>query len=292
MTFFDSFISACNLRILMEHIQEVGLIPSFSGLFNRVFQKDATTSRGHRQAAAHRRHGKLSFEEVALLAHRLNIDGAHPSYSASSLAHTIQLSRDVTMLSSVTRADIKFTDSTSSQTDCDVIVSLPTSESREEVAGRIIAVFEHTRGDSLGARVTETFISFRQFVPLSPVEVARDPFRRYSGLNARSYRNRLSDELVILKTEDIVAHFAGLLYKMKPLSADAGAVEDATLFLVDEDHNVAGSRLPEYVAVLSLCRVRYYGQPFLMIPDVSQGLKGLWRTHILLDLVTPVTCVS
>ncbi|VDB94355.1 unnamed protein product [Peniophora sp. CBMAI 1063] len=254
MTFFNAFTSACNLRILMEDITDSGLIPSFTALFNRFFQRDVAGTGSRKPAPAQRRQGKLTLHEATLLAHRLNGSAVHTRYAASATANCVQVSRNVTMLSSFSLKETTFSDSTSSQTNCDVIAhvsSLPGA--REEVAGRITAIFEHTRVIDNGAKVTETFVVFRPFMHLSPAEAACDPFRTFTGFNARSYRNQLSKDAVIIKANDLVAHFAGLLYKMKP-TVEGGHPGEQTLFLIEEDTNLPGHRLPEYIAVLSLCR--------------------------------------
>ncbi|VDB96864.1 unnamed protein product [Peniophora sp. CBMAI 1063] len=256
-TFFNAFTSACNLRVMMENLTDAKLVLLFVNLFNRFFPGDAVASGESKPAAVHKRHAKLTFEDTALLAYRLNASQTQSPYSAATAPNRIQLTRDVTMLSSFTLKKTKFSDSASSRTDCDVIASVsPSVDAYGETAGRITAIFEHTRTESTGAKVTETFVIFHPFEPLSSVEVTRDPFRAFDGFNARSYRNRLSKDRIVLRADDVVAHFAGLVYKMAKLPSGEGeqSEEVQTLFLIEEDTNPIGQRLPEYVAVLSLCR--------------------------------------
>ncbi|KAI9459243.1 hypothetical protein BJY52DRAFT_1223234 [Lactarius psammicola] len=70
-------------------------------------------------------------------------------------------------------------------------------------AGKIKQIFTHSV-----LRPSEVYFVIQRFKELSPQEASRDPYRRYPLVGGRLYHPELEEELKIVTSQEIVAHFA------------------------------------------------------------------------------------
>ncbi|PIL35041.1 hypothetical protein GSI_02828 [Ganoderma sinense ZZ0214-1] len=85
------------------------------------------------------------------------------------------------------------------------------SERSATSAGQIQDIFHHRRLE--GTRtIVEPFVIVREYLPLEVKHQPHDPFRRFPGLQTELYYNDFKPIVRVIPLQDIVAHFASLVY--------------------------------------------------------------------------------
>ena len=92
----------------------------------------------------------------------------------------------------------------------------PGPQCSEVVAGQIDSIFYHTRqeGDTV---ITEPFFLVDKYAPLSDRDQRSNPFSKFSDCNVE-LRYRRFEEKLLLRLQDLVAHFAALEYTPEGIS--------------------------------------------------------------------------
>ncbi|KAH9846543.1 hypothetical protein C2E23DRAFT_743933 [Lenzites betulinus] len=79
-------------------------------------------------------------------------------------------------------------------------------------AGQISLIFLHARVAPGEHRVVQPFIVIEEYVPLTAAHAECDPYRRFPLLDTKLYYNRFHPRRVIVRSDDIIAHFAAFVY--------------------------------------------------------------------------------
>ncbi|RPD58136.1 hypothetical protein L226DRAFT_467294 [Lentinus tigrinus ALCF2SS1-7] len=112
-------------------------------------------------------------------------------------------------VSSVTRAGLKYTSAQTSVRDSLITFVDPSTSTVR--AAQIEDIFYHRRLEA-GNVVVEPFLIVRGYSPLSGEHLQHDPFRKYEDLNTTLCYHTLEDSTCLIRMQDVVAHFAALVY--------------------------------------------------------------------------------
>ncbi|KAL1944059.1 hypothetical protein VTO73DRAFT_3877 [Trametes versicolor] len=92
--------------------------------------------------------------------------------------------------------------------------------------GRIETVALHTRRNTHGQDISETFLVIRPLKPLNDSDAELDPYRKYPGVGGRLYYDAYEDQIRVLRGEDVASHFA--LTRMDHLVVKVASEADTT----------------------------------------------------------------
>ncbi|PIL27816.1 hypothetical protein GSI_10970 [Ganoderma sinense ZZ0214-1] len=90
-------------------------------------------------------------------------------------------------------------------------------------AGQIIDLFLHVRSEH-GQPVVEYFAVVEEYTPLSDLDAAQDPYRRFSDLQTRLFYRRSRPSPRVIRLGSIQAHFAALFYKPDEIAEECVVV--------------------------------------------------------------------
>ncbi|KAI0647287.1 hypothetical protein C8Q79DRAFT_1000243 [Trametes meyenii] len=79
-------------------------------------------------------------------------------------------------------------------------------------AGQISKIFLHSRIAPDQARIFQSFVVIDEYIPLMATHAVHDPYRRTPLLNTQLYYNRFHPRRVVVRSDDIIAHFAAFVY--------------------------------------------------------------------------------
>lgn len=79
-------------------------------------------------------------------------------------------------------------------------------------AGRIDSIFYHRRLEG-GQVVVKPYVVIQEYQPLSKEHQRFDPYRQFEGLNTRLFYDTFHTIPRVIALDDVVAHFAALVYK-------------------------------------------------------------------------------
>ncbi|CDO68121.1 hypothetical protein BN946_scf185044.g29 [Trametes cinnabarina] len=79
-------------------------------------------------------------------------------------------------------------------------------------AGQISQIFLHARVTGDNQRLVDPFVTIDEYVPLDATHIGHDPYRRFPLLQTRLYYNRFYERSVVVRSADIVSHFAVFVY--------------------------------------------------------------------------------
>lgn len=129
-------------------------------------------------------------------------------YFAERPPGKLPLPRSATQCSSVTISGVRYTPSSRSQGDSNVMFRHPTSGT-EPIPGRIESIILNTRRGTGGEDdIEETFLIARRLKALNGFDVNLDPYRKYPNVGGRLYYNAYDDAMLALRCQDISSHFA------------------------------------------------------------------------------------
>ncbi|KZV61275.1 hypothetical protein PENSPDRAFT_543846, partial [Peniophora sp. CONT] len=222
---FWSFCRASYLRHVMERLAALSKLLPFCRVFDRTFHYDnvalaraffsADTEAGGSDEAPNLKSTEAGGTPTTLdgnglreLAKRLNaglVGGERYTVEGGTGRDHVVLSPQIMLRRHFTRDTIKYAGVTNSRRDYHVLAHVGLAP--EATAGRIIDVFDHTHPGDDGSLITETFVIFAPYVPLSAIEAPLDPFHQYKDIGAKSFHTH-SERLVVVKPEDVVGHFA------------------------------------------------------------------------------------
>ncbi|KAH9854814.1 hypothetical protein C2E23DRAFT_725186 [Lenzites betulinus] len=100
----------------------------------------------------------------------------------------------------------------------DSYVIVPTSINGQLRPGQIADIFLHTRIQE-GKQIISTFLVVDLFANLMGPDADHDPFLAFPELSTRLCYNKICSELIV-KLEDVVCHFAALLYTPPGIGAE------------------------------------------------------------------------
>ncbi|KAH7906904.1 hypothetical protein BJ138DRAFT_566339 [Hygrophoropsis aurantiaca] len=80
-------------------------------------------------------------------------------------------------------------------------------------AGQIHQIFVHSRTSKDGQLRTEFFYVIRPLLALDSDQAAHDPYRFFALLDTQLYKDEFDPEEVVVRTTDIVSHFASCPYE-------------------------------------------------------------------------------
>ncbi len=113
----------------------------------------------------------------------------------------------------VDRDDVTFATSSATKRNSFVLFSKLVDGAQVRFAGQISQIFYHTRMTNEAKNVVEPFFLVRQFESLSAAHAAFDPYQRYPDVPTWLCYNRFTGDEHLLRLQDIVCHFAALVYE-------------------------------------------------------------------------------
>ncbi len=170
----------------------------------------------------------LSGDVLAALMSRLNADEPrkYSIHSATATGAVCVLSRTAIPCDLVAISGVHFKAHTRSSGDSNLIFRHPALKGSHP--GRVEQIFRHSRGSGANAE-DETFLVVRRLATLDNEDVKLDPYRKFSPIGGSLYYNTYMDETFILRTQDVVSHFAKTamdhLVVWRSLSHDDDSVE-------------------------------------------------------------------
>ncbi|KAI0762931.1 hypothetical protein C8Q74DRAFT_1214958 [Fomes fomentarius] len=99
-------------------------------------------------------------------------------------------------------------------------------------AGQIREIVLHPRTEN-GKPIVEPFFVVDEYVPLSAVHEASDPFRQYSDLDTQLFYNHFQPHPHVIALQDIRAHFAALVYCPEEIGQDCIVVRSLDRVSID-----------------------------------------------------------
>ncbi|KAI0363914.1 hypothetical protein BV20DRAFT_957325 [Pilatotrama ljubarskyi] len=79
-------------------------------------------------------------------------------------------------------------------------------------AGQISQIFLHSRVASGMQRLVEPFLVIQEYIPLTQAHSDLDPYRRFPLLNTRLHYSDFHSRPAVVRSEDILSHFAAYFY--------------------------------------------------------------------------------
>ncbi|KAI0366442.1 hypothetical protein BV20DRAFT_952139 [Pilatotrama ljubarskyi] len=89
-------------------------------------------------------------------------------------------------------------------------------------AGQISQIFLHSRAASGTRNLVQSFLVIDEYVPLTQAHCDLDPYRRFPLLNTQLHYNHFYPRPTVIRTEDLLSHFAAYFYV--PEGIDQGCV--------------------------------------------------------------------
>ncbi|KAJ8456044.1 hypothetical protein ONZ51_g12274 [Trametes cubensis] len=233
LTFMQYFYLGTNIRSLMEDTGWPDLAP-FRAM--RAAYEDAIrdTVRGTRLADFYAQHSRDSDEAIApqLPTHQLDehrLETMPRDHYQSLFEHIVSLDGPIfapmladvedrrprlpdtaQYLTAIQHQGLTYSTCKSAYGNSLVLFRSPDRQDHH-AAGRICDILLH--GRDTGANTTvDAFVVLEEFVPLSSEHAAADPFHQYPDLETRLFYNCVESSCRIVPLNDIVCHFASLLY--------------------------------------------------------------------------------
>lgn len=105
-----------------------------------------------------------------------------------------------------------------------ILFSRITPAGRKEVAGQVSEIFYHTRTEDGERTVTEPFLLVKAFKTLSDNHTQYDPFLEFPDVPTWLCYNELEAEEHLIRPQDIVSHFAALVYTPRDIGRECVVV--------------------------------------------------------------------
>ncbi|KAI0362933.1 hypothetical protein BV20DRAFT_905682, partial [Pilatotrama ljubarskyi] len=168
-----------------------------------------------------RKHPQVPLTDSTLFAllSRLNSECSMRYFIANDTGEsgTHELSRRARIVTKVDISGVFYKPWTTSLGDSNIIFQHPYT--RQQGAGRIEQIFKHTRAVADGSALEETFIVAKQLKELEAHHAANDPYRRFGRIGGRLCQAEYHSELLILKPEEVLCHFAKTMMDDFPLGS-------------------------------------------------------------------------
>ncbi|KAI0653713.1 hypothetical protein C8Q70DRAFT_1048312 [Cubamyces menziesii] len=245
LTFMQYFYLGTNIRSLMEDTGWPDLAP-FRAM--RAAYEDAIrdTVRGTRLADFYAQHSRDSDEAIApqLPTHQLDehrLETMPRDHYQSLFEHIVSLDGPIfapmladvedrrprlpdtaQYLTAIQHQGLTYSTCKSAYGNSLVLFRSPDRQDHH-AAGRICDILLH--GRDTGANTTvDAFVVLEEFVPLSSEHAAADPFHQYPDLETRLFYNCVESSCRIVPLNDIVCHFASLLYTPETIKEECVVV--------------------------------------------------------------------
>jgi len=218
-TMFRKFCSAQNIRALFSINSIPDVLHPLIDLYKKTFGNDARGTR-LRDIMAHDERFKLREERVTWTDKEMSALDPYvfqllnrwlKEHDDDSLDNE-QIDRRVFRRSRVQRVGQDFATAKTSIGDSHIIIQDP-SNPLDWHAGSIVEIFSHTREQTDGSLVTQTFAAVATYLPLSPRDVLEDHYRQYPVIGARLFYNRFGEELQLVELNTIKCHFGAYVTK-------------------------------------------------------------------------------
>ncbi|KAI0323541.1 hypothetical protein GY45DRAFT_1264393 [Cubamyces sp. BRFM 1775] len=119
----------------------------------------------------------------------------------------LPLPRPATSCSAVRISGVYYKPRSRSTGDSNVLFRHPSLAATSR-PGRIDRIFIHTRRGPDRQDLVETFLVVRPLKELDRVDAALDPYRKYPQVGGRLYYQAYEEAALVLRTEDVLCHFA------------------------------------------------------------------------------------
>ncbi|KAI0691534.1 hypothetical protein C8T65DRAFT_522840, partial [Cerioporus squamosus] len=136
---------------------------------------------------------------------------AFGSFHVGAIDGNPYLSPTATAIRKTDHGGVSYASATTGKRDSFILFSKEVDGSRQAVAGQISEIFTHTRQNGPTV-VEETFFLVDEFKALSPQHAALDPYRKFPDVPTWLCYNEFSTNQHLLRAQDIISHFAALIY--------------------------------------------------------------------------------
>ncbi|KAG2738629.1 hypothetical protein P692DRAFT_201730859 [Suillus brevipes Sb2] len=96
------------------------------------------------------------------------------------------------------------------------IIFRSASDSRPE-AGRIVKIFLHHRYSPNQSIIEETFLAVQPLIPLSDIDIPRDPYRQYPIAGGFLCYNQYHNDRRIIRPSGVICHFAKTIMRIQSI---------------------------------------------------------------------------
>ncbi|CDO75810.1 hypothetical protein BN946_scf184951.g8 [Trametes cinnabarina] len=223
LTFMNGFYAAVGLRELMATVEWPDAVEyrDMMDAYRRAFQDTSRGTRvtdasslGHEQATADSIHtaydrgNSVTLDRPFYQALLRWMPAGFAPYYATADDSRPRIAPHVQRAPSISHLGLTFATRQHGTRNSFVIFTHPDNASK--CAGQIVDIVIHSRieGD---ARVLAAFVVVDVYADLTPTHSEMDPYRRFRDLETRLYYNHFQ-QTVLIKLEDVVAHFASLTY--------------------------------------------------------------------------------
>ncbi|KAH9855542.1 hypothetical protein C2E23DRAFT_684025, partial [Lenzites betulinus] len=155
----------------------------------------------------------LEDEVYAALLERLSLPGQDCVYMDERQFYVERppgkrpLPRVAVLCSSIPISGVLYKPSTRAAGDGNIMFRHPLLGSNPQ-PGHIEKIILHTRQDTGGKDISESFIYVKRLKALNALDASLDPFRRYPTVGGRLYYRSFEDKTLVLRAWDIISHFA------------------------------------------------------------------------------------